>query len=29
MAFAWQRRFESGVRWTGVYVDPDGTELPR
>jgi len=24
MAFARQRTFKSGVRWTGVYVDPDG-----
>lgn len=24
MAFARQRSFNGGVRWTGVYVDPDG-----
>ena len=24
MAFARQRTFKSGVRWTGVYLDPDG-----
>ena len=24
MAFARQRTFKSGRRWTGVYLDPDG-----